>query len=161
MKKRKRNIIIVALVIFFVLVPLLSRCEFTDPADTQAPNSVSDVSQSSDKSDDSFIQEIRSAISGSIGEGESFTDVSLSDGNVCIAVDLSKADTSILSVEDIAVSRASSITDAFLDISGFDDLWDTITIDFGDIGKITVGKDQVKTNEYGMRYFDESKFVLE
>lgn len=161
MKKRKRNIIIVALIIFFVLVPLLSRCEFTDPADTQATDSVVGASQSLDKSDDSFIQEIRSSISGSIGEGESITDVSLSDGNVCVVVDLSGTDTSLLSIEDIAVSRASSITDAFLDISDCDNLWDSITVDFGDVGKITMNKKDVETNEYGGRYFDESQFVLE
>lgn len=161
MKKRKRNIIIAALIIFFVLVPLLSRCEFTNPADTQAADSVVDASQSSDKSDDSFIQEIRSAISGSVGEGESITDVSLSDGNVCVVVDLSGTDTSLLSIEDVAVSRASSITDAFLDISDCDDLWESITVDFGDVGKITMNKKDVETNEYGGRYFDESQFVLE
>lgn len=161
MKNRKRNIIIAALIFFFILVPILSKCGSDDPSDTQSDSSVADTSsQSSGESVGAFIQEIRSTISGSVGEDESITDVSLSDGNVCIVVDLSETDTSVLSIEDIAVSRAGSITDAFLDISGFDDLWDSITLDFGDVGKITVDKDRIETNEYGDRFFDESQFIL-
>ncbi len=162
MKNRKRNIIIALLIFFFVLVPLLSKCGPDDPVDTQMDSSASDTSsQASDKPEDSFIQEIRSSISGSVGEGETITDISLTDGNVCINVDLSGTDTSLLSVDDIAISRAGSITDDFLEISDYDNLWDSITIDFGNVGKIKVNKNDVITNEYGDRCFDESQFVLE
>ena len=64
-------------------------------------------------------------------------------------------------MEDLALSRVSSITDAFLDLTDYDDQWDTITVDFGDIGKVVNKKSDAKENEYGMRYFAEENFKLE
>ena len=112
-------------------------------------------------SSDKFIDDVKDAVRGSVGENESITDVTLKNGDLCISVDLSKADPSPLTMEDLALSRVSSITDAFLDLTDYDDQWDTITVDFGDIGKVVNKKSDVKENEYGMRYFAEENFKLE
>ena len=38
-------------------------------------------------------------------------------------------------IEDLAISRTSSITDAILELTDYDSQWNTITVDFGDVGK--------------------------
>lgn len=110
---------------------------------------------------DAFIDQVTEAIQGGIGEGESITGVSLNDENVLITVDLSQVDPAPLTMEDLALSRVGSITDAFLEITDYDDLWTSVTIDFGsDIGKVTCYKDDIESNGYG-RYFPEEKYALE
>jgi phenylpyruvate tautomerase PptA (4-oxalocrotonate tautomerase family) len=110
---------------------------------------------------DAFIDQVTKAIQGGIGEGESITGVSLNDENVLITVDLSQVDPAPLTMEDLALSRVGSITDAFLEITDYDDLWTSVTIDFGsDIGKVTCYKDDIESNGYG-RYFPEEKYDLE
>lgn len=68
-------------------------------------------------------------------------------------MDLSGIDTKVLSIEDLALSRASAITDEILELSDYDNQWDTITIDFGKIGKVVCDKNDVIENEYGMKCF--------
>lgn len=66
-----------------------------------------------------------------------------------IFVDIYKTDTSIFSLEDIAVLRASSITDDFLELDNYYDLWNEVVVDFGDIGKVTRSKDDIVAGEFG------------
>lgn len=74
---------------------------------------------------------------------------------------MSKADPTPLTVEDLAITRTSSITDAILELSNYDSQWNTITVDFGDIGKIVCNKNNVKDNGLGGRYFPSENFTLE
>ena len=60
----------------------------------------------------------------------------------------------------MAFSRTGSITDRILDLYEYDALWDTITIDFGDLGYIKNFQKDIRKNEYGMRYFPEENFEL-
>lgn len=112
-------------------------------------------------SSDTFIAEVKEAIKGSIGENEFITDVVLMEGNLCVTVDLSKANPEPLTMEDLAISRTWAITDAILELTDYDSQWNTITIDFGDIGRITSKKDDIKENEFGGRYFPSENFTLE
>ena len=64
-------------------------------------------------------------------------------------------------MEDLAIFRTGSITDAILELTDYDNQWDTITINFGDIGKITNNKDDMKENEFGGRYFPFENLTLE
>ena len=75
-------------------------------------------------------------------------------------LDLSKADPSPLTIEDLAISRTSSITDAILELTDYDSQWNTITVDFGDVGKVVCDKDSIKENEAGGRYFPSENFTL-
>lgn len=98
-------------------------------------------------------EEIASLLNGAVGENESITAVTISDDNLKVSVDLSGADTDI-ELSDLAVARAGSVTDEILDHPEYDEYWNTITIDFGGIGNVTRSKEDIKENEYNMRYFE-------
>ena len=91
---------------------------------------------------------------------ESIQDVVLKDGDLCVYVDFSNADPSPLTLEDLALSRTSSITDAILELKDYDSLWETITVDFGEVGHITNNKTDIQTNGGG-RYFPGENFKLQ
>ena len=104
---------------------------------------------------------MKTAISGAIdSDNEAITDIALKDKDLCVTVDLSKADPSPLTIEDLAISRTSSITDAILELTGYDSQWNTITVDFGDVGKVVCDKDSIKENKAGGRYFPSENFTL-
>lgn len=143
---------------------ILNSIELPEPSeDTPPSNSDGNNIQSSEKTDsesttekastDDFVSDVKAAIDGDVGAGEAITDVKFEDGDLCVYVDLSKADPTPLTLEDLAESRTSSITDSILELTEYDDLWDTITVDFGSIGKITNGKSDIRDDGYG-RYFD-------
>ena len=54
----------------------------------------------------------------------------------------------------------SSITDAILELKDYDSLWETITVDFGEVGHITNNKTDIQTNGGG-RYFPGENFKLQ
>lgn len=110
---------------------------------------------------DKFVEDVKTAISGAIdSDNEAIKDVALKDKDLCVTVDLSKADPSPLTIEDLAISRTSSITDAILELTDYDSQWNTITVDFGDVGKVVCDKDSIKENEAGGRYFPSENFTL-
>ena len=106
---------------------------------------------------DTFITEVKAALDGAIGEGESIADVVLNDNDLCVVVDFTNADPTPLTLGDLAWSRASSITDAILTFTEYDELWETITIDFGETGKVVCNKSDVVSTEYG-RYIPSTIF---
>lgn len=113
-------------------------------------------------SSDEFIKDVKTVIQDAISsKDEEITDVVLTDKNLHIIVDLSKADPSPLTKEDLALTRTTSITDAILTLSDYDNQWNTITVDFGDIGKVVCNKDDINSNEVGGRYFPSANFILE
>lgn len=114
---------------------------------------VSDLENRTEK----FVEDVRTAIEDAVGANEYITDVSLSDNILTISVDLSKADTSIISVEDLAISRAQSITDDFLELQQYDDLWKEIIVDFGDVGYVKRTPNDITKTILGsqtLRYFE-------
>lgn len=132
----------------------------TPPTDTQDEQTASD-SQTDDVSADKFVEEVKTAIQGAISsKTEAITDIVLENGDLCVYVDFSKADPSPLTLEDLALSRTSSITDAILELKDYDELWETITIDFGDIGHITNSKADMQNSGFG-RYFPAEDFKIE
>lgn len=117
-------------------------------------------SQSENATANEFIENVKTAIQGAINsKNESIRDVVLKDGDLCVYVDFSNADPSPLTLEDLAWGRTGSITEAILSLEEYDDLWETITIDFGDIGHITNNKEDVQRNMAG-RYFPAENFEL-
>ena len=106
---------------------------------------------------DAFISEVKAAIDGAIGEGEAISDVVLNNNDLCVVVDFTNADPAPLTLGDLAWSRASSITDAILTFAEYDELWETITIDFGETGKVVCNKSDVVSTEYG-RYIPSTIF---
>ncbi len=107
-----------------------------------------------------FVEEVKTVIQGSVGENEQITGVDYKDRELRVSVNLSQATPDPLTYEDLAISRTSSITDQILTLTGYFNLWDTITIDFGDIGYIKNSKQNIANSGYGF-YFDSANFQLE
>ena len=81
----------------------------------------------------------------------------LNGTDLLITVDFTNADPAPLTLSDLAWSRASSITDAVLTFAEYDELWETITIDFGEAGSVVCNKSDVVSTEYG-RYIPSTVF---
>ena len=111
---------------------------------------------------DDFIKKVKNVIKGAINSSEeSIDDVELKGRELCVYVNLSQADPGFFTIEDLALSRTSSITDEILELKKYDSQWDSITIDFGYIGKVTNTKSDIEKNGFGGRYFPPENFVLE
>ena len=113
---------------------------------------LSSKDSSQDRSRD-CIDALKSIDYSEITHGETITDIAIENRTVIISVDMSTADTGSFDARDIAESDYSSITDAALEIVDFDDLWDSMIVDFGDLGSITKTKEDIKDEGYG-RFFD-------
>lgn len=72
-------------------------------------------------------------ISGELGKGDTLQNVSTKDREINLTISLSNEANGI-TMEELACSRYSSITDYLLDIGS----WDVITADFVNVGKITM-----------------------
>ena len=108
-------------------------------------------------SSESFVYTVKETIKGAVGSDEYITDAILTDGSLTIFVDLSKADTTIVPLEDLAILRSQSITDSFLDLEGYDEFWNEIIIDFGNIGFVKKKQSDIVEDEYydiKYRYFN-------
>lgn len=150
---------------FWVIIVVILAAIF---GNTGAKNGVEDGAKDAISSteqqatSDKFVEDVKTAISGAIdSDNEAITDVAVEKiKDLCVTVDLSKADPSPLTIEDLAISRTSSITDAILELTDYDSQWNTITVDFGDVGKVVCDKDSIKENEAGGRYFPSENFTL-
>ena len=107
-----------------------------------------------------FVEEAKTVTQGSVGENEQITGIEYNNRDLRVYVDLSQATPDPLTYEDLAISRTSSITDQLLTLKGYLNLWDTITVDFGDIGYIKNPKQNIESNGYGF-YFNSANFKLE
>lgn len=133
----------------------------TGQVENQSAERTEETKTTEDVSKDKFVKEVKTAIQGAISsKDESVTDVVLKDGDLCVYVDFSKTDPSPLTLEDLALSRTSSITDVILELKDYDSLWETITVDFGETGHITNNKADIENNGFG-RYFPADDFKLE
>lgn len=153
-------IVIVLLVVVFASAGS-SDGNTTGQAENQPTESAEYGQTSEGVSADQFVEEVKTAIQGAISsKTEAITDVVLKDGDLCVYVDFSNADPSPLTLEDLALARTSSITDAILELTDYDSLWETITVDFGEIGHITNNKADVENSGFG-RYFPGEGLTLE
>lgn len=111
------------------------------------------------KEQNGFVKAVSEAADGNLEEDEKLEEVTLYENDLYLSVDLGDTSDSDASAEDIALYRVSSLTDAILELDNFEHLWETITVDFGDIGEVVNGKDNIKDDGYG-KYFDSAKFEL-
>lgn len=139
-------------IIVVILAAIFGNSGTNDSVKDETKDAINSTEQQA--TSDKFVEDVKTAISGAIdSDNEAITDIALKDKDLCVTVDLSKADPSPLTIEDLAISRTSSITDAILELTGYDSQWNTITVDFGDVGKVVCDKDSIKENEAGGRYF--------
>lgn len=108
---------------------------------------------------DKFIKDIKTAIQEEIGENEEIKDVVLENTDLSVYVDISKADV-LFPAEALAEHRTSLITEKILELEQYYMLWNTITVDFGDLGYIRNNKEDVRSSSFG-RYFPSENFKLE
>lgn len=147
-------------IIIVILAAIFGNTGTKDGIEDGAKDAINSAEQQT--TSDTFIEDVKTAIAGTIdSDNETIVDVVMKDKDLCITVDLSKANPEPLTMEDLAISRTGLITDAILELTDYDSQWNTITIDFGDIGKITNSKDSIKENEFGGRYFPSENFTLE
>ncbi len=147
---------------FWVIIVVILVSVFGNISSKEVKQATSDVAiEAQEISPETFISEVEEILQREIGENESITGVVLKDGDLCVTVNLSKTNPGPLTIEDLAISRTSSITDAILTLTDYDSLWNMITIDFEGVGKITNSKDKIKVNEFGGRYFPSENFVFE
>lgn len=101
------------------------------------------------------VDVIRGWVEEGLGQGETITRLELDDSILSVGVDLGTVDELYDGyIIDLATDRASSITDGLLDHSEFDAEWETIYINFENIGYFFFTKDDIETNEYDMRYMN-------
>lgn len=77
------------------------------------------ISSSSQTSVQSIANAIKKSTQNYLGEGEKITKVTLNDRILTVYVDLSKADTSILPIHEIAYSRIDGITSKILELDEY------------------------------------------
>ena len=106
-----------------------------------------------------LVAAVEEAIDGAVGEGEKITGVDFDGKDLKITVDLSGVN-GPFSPADIAIARISSITDEILALDDtYYNTWETVTVDFGGVGKATLDKSMVKDQGFG-RFFDFPDSVL-
>lgn len=89
-----------------------------------------------------------------LGEGDSITNVEIADGEIKAVIEIS--DDAVISDKSLsAESVYSRAGDALLELAG----WDVLTIEFSDVGTISMNRNEKETNEYGMDYFPLEKIV--
>ena len=112
------------------------------------------------KNEGDLVRAVRDCTKDSLGKGEKITDISLEGKNLVIKIDMSGADTSLFPVNQIAGTRIGSVTDNILDLDdSYYNSWDTITMEFKDIGSIVLTKSDVRNQGYGKFFdYDESVF---
>lgn len=152
-------IVVVLLVVVFASAGS-SDANTTGQNENQPAESAEYVQTAEGVSADQFVAEVRTAIQGAISsKSEAIADVVLKDGDLCVYVDFSNADPTPFTLEDLALSRTSSITDAILELTDYDSLWETITVDFGETGHVTNNKSDVANSGFG-RYFPDNGWTL-
>ena len=130
------------------------------PESTDTTTTTDDNSPTEEERINKFVEEAKTVTQDSIGENEQITNIEYNNRDLRVYVDLSQATPDPLTYEDLAISRTSSITDQLLTLKGYLNLWDTITVDFGDIGYIKNPKQNMESNGYGF-YFNSANFKLE
>lgn len=108
-----------------------------------------------------FVKEVQKVTEGALGRNQRVTGVEYKNRNLTVYADLSQATPDPLTYEDLVITGTSSVTDEVLTLTDYFDLWDTVTVDFGEFGRIRNSKDNMERNEYGDYYFNSAKFSLE
>ena len=120
-----------------------------------------EISTDENTSEDELLKDAKKAAKAGINSNnQKIKKVKLKKRDLCIYVDLSNTDPEPLTIEDVAWTLAGSITDEVLELEQYYSMWDTITVDFGEVGFIKNSKDEIQNDGYG-NYFPAENFNLE
>lgn len=118
------------------------------------------ISSSSQTSVQSIANAIKKSTQNYLGEGEKITNVTLNDRVLTVYVDLSKADTSIVPIHEIAWVRIDDITSKILELDEYYSLWDSIVLDFGTERTPHLDKSIIIDDPQVGKYFDLSQVAF-
>jgi len=89
-----------------------------------------------------------------LGEGGTITDVIIYDGEIKAVIEIS--DDAIISDKSLlAESIYSRAGDTLLEHGG----WEVLTVEFVDVGEVSMQRNEKESNEYGMDYFPLEKII--
>lgn len=89
-----------------------------------------------------------------LGQDDTLTDIVIENGEVKAIIEI--ADHDIFDDKSLlAESMYASAGDAFLEYDG----WDVLTIEFIDVGKVSMHRSEKEANEYGLYYFPLEKII--
>lgn len=86
-----------------------------------------------------------------MGEGDKLVSATVENGEIKAVIELVPHD--LLPVKDLAVARYSQASDELLDHEG----WKVLTIEYVDVGTISMNSSEKETNEYDMDYFSTAE----
>ncbi len=140
-----------------VKAPNQTTSETTAIETTTAETTTVEVTEETlkDMSPEMYVELVKYQIDGQVGENETIEDVTYDKGNKLLTIYVNIDNAEIpqnFTIEDIAISRFSSITDEILN-SEMDFMWNKIIVDYGKVGKIEVTEKNICEYD-GFRYFD-------
>ena len=86
-------------------------------------------------------------IENGMGENDKLINATLEFDEIKVTIELAPHDQ--LENEDLAISSYSQMSDALLDLDG----WETLNVEYVDVGKIIMNRSEKEINEYDMDYF--------
>ena len=119
------------------------------------------------QSGDDFVSLARDAVAAEGYDDEPITDVSLVDRDLRITVDMSNSslneyrDNEAVLVEMLR-GKSDHYTEAVLALGKqYDELWDTITVDFAGLGKVVSKYKDIQVSDGGERYFPSWDYEIQ
>ena len=115
---------------------------------------VAEAETATEITEEEYLEQVKKAVADNTGENEIIESITLENRILTIKDDISKVHENLnieIPIEDLAVSNACSITDGILELDT--SLWDTIVIDFKNIGTVTKSTADIVDSEYG-KYFE-------
>lgn len=111
-------------------------------------------------STEDLVAKVQEILPDYMTPGTSVKSVEMKDKDLYIAVDLSKYDGQF-PLDAVAETSVSEITDPILSLDeSYYNLWDTVTLDFGDQGHVTFDKSMIKDDGAG-KYFSYEGNILQ
>ena len=86
-----------------------------------------------------------------LGEEDKLVSTSVEEGEISVVIETAPND--LFSAKDLAVTRYSQASDELLGYEG----WEVLTIEYVDIGTISMNRSEKETNEYDMSYFPSTE----
>ncbi len=124
--------------------------EDTEVDEIDGPDEIED-SESNELNEQDLKNELEY---GALGEGDSITNFNIEDGEIKVTINI--ADSDIFDDKSLlAESVYSAAGDVLLEHEG----WEVLTIEFIDIGNISLHINEKETNEYDMDYFPLEKII--
>lgn len=127
---------------------------------TEATSESTTASAAESVSTEDLVAKVQEILPDYMTPGTSVKSVEMKDKDLYITVDLSKYNGQF-PLDAVAETSVSEITDPILSLDeSYYNLWDTVTLDFGDQGHVTFDKSMVKDDGAG-KYFSYEGNILQ